>query len=63
MSDVSDKIDKKIFIINPDCGLSDYSDLSVVKLGLDEYARLLIRKNLNHKTLYIVSSDYVNSYG
>lgn len=40
-----------------------YSDLSVVKILEADYSKLAADGKLDSKTLYVISSDYVESYG
>ena len=53
----------KIYIENPDINLSSYSDLSVVKILKDNYENLLATTGVDNKTIYIVSSNVIDSYG
>ena len=39
------------------------SDISVIKLDSEEYARLLAQGQTQPNAIYIVSGDYVNAYG
>lgn len=55
----------KVYIKNPD--VQEYSDgaksdLSVIKLTLEEYGQIL-RDGASPNTLYLVSGDFINAYG
>lgn len=39
------------------------ADLSVIKLTNEEYAELLYSEDVQPNALYVISDDYVNSYG
>ena len=52
----------KIYIENPDDNLSDYSDLSVVKISKDDYELLVAGGNVNPRSIYIISSDVIDAY-
>lgn len=60
---LSDAIDNKVFVLDNISGISGYSDLSVVKLGADEYASLLTSNALLSNCLYVVEDDYIDAYG
>jgi hypothetical protein len=64
VEEISGKVDNKIFIVNPDVNLSDYSDLSVVKLRKEEYETLVANEDsLDPRTIYIVNSEVIDAYG
>ena len=69
VSALSGAIDHKIWIKDPasddnDYKTGKYSDLSVIKVTADEYAKKVKDgTNLDSNILYIVSSDYIDAYG
>ena len=63
ISSLSDTIDNKIFVSDSISGISGYSDLSVVKLGANEYASLLTSDALLSNAIYIIKDDYIDAYG
>lgn len=60
---LADQISGKIFVSDPDSGFSGFADLSVVKLGRDEYEGLVTSGKTIPNCLYVVSSDTGNMYG
>lgn len=60
---LADQISGKIFVSDPDSGFSGFADLSVVKLGRDEYEGLVTSGKTLPNCLYVVSSDTGNMYG
>ncbi len=60
---LADQISGKIFVSDPDSGFSGFADLSVVKLGRDEYEGLVTSGKTFPNCLYVVSSDTGNMYG
>lgn len=66
IADVSAQAAAKVWIKDPSVReLEDgaYSDLSVVKILEADYSKLAADGKLDSKTLYVISSDYVESYG
>ena len=65
ISDAFSSIDtgNKIFIDDKISSVSGYSDLSVVKLGAQEYSALLTGDSLLSNALYIVEDDHIDAYG
>ena len=61
LSTAYDKIHKKVWIDNRIQGVKEYSDISVVTLPKDEYESLA--PNWDPRTIYVVSSDYIDAYG
>lgn len=62
-ADLAGQISGKIFVSDPDSGLSGFTDLSVVKLGRDEYMDLVSSGKALPNCLYVVSSDTGSMYG
>lgn len=56
-------ISGKVFVSDPASGFSGYTDLSVLKMGRDEYAGLVSRGLTLPNCLYVVSSDEGSMYG
>lgn len=64
IDNLSDKIDKKIYIEDKiSSEISGYSDLSVIKLSSSEYQDLIDSDTISPSVLYIVESDFINAYG
>ena len=66
LSTVSSDISTKIWIKDPatdEFKDGKYSDLSVVKIPIDEYMSKASSKTLLSNVLYVISSDYIESYG
>ena len=61
-SALSDAISAKIFFKEYD-EEGKYGDLSVIKLGAEEYAELLDLSATNKQVIYIVSSDNQDAFG
>ena len=53
----------KVFIDDRISGISDYSDLSVVKLNASEYAELVTTSSILSNSIYIVEDTYEDMYG
>ena len=58
---LSNDISTKIYF--NEYGAEKFGDLSVIKLGAEEYAELLDLSATNSQAIYIVSSDNKNAYG
>ena len=58
---LSNAISSKIYF--NDYGTEKFGDLSVIKLGAEEYAELLDLSATNKQAIYIVSSDNRNVFG
>ena len=56
-------IDNKIFIENKISGLSDYSNLSIVKLNADEYHQMVVDGTIISNCAYVVETPFMNLYG
>lgn len=56
-------ISSKVYIDNSAEGVSGYTELSVVKLTKEAYENLVANNACNPKTIYVVSSDYIDAYG
>lgn len=64
-SDLSNEINKKIWIEDQISGISGYNNLSILKIGKDNYDQLVGQKeeSIISNCLYIVDSDYIDAYG
>lgn len=71
---LSSKIHDKVFIKTCDNTISntelsnlyyggDYSDLSIIRLPIDEYKTLVKRGSTDPRAFYIISADYVDNFG
>ena len=66
IADLSAEVSTKLWLKDPDVyALKDgaYTDLSVVKLPINEYNEKSAAGELDPRALYIVSADYVETYG
>ena len=64
---LSDHISSKIWIedlLDPASGISRHSDLSIVRIGKDEFEGKIISGSVvvDGSTMYIVDSDYIDAY-
>lgn len=63
IKNLSDKIDKKIYIEDKISSTSCYSDLQIIKLLSNEYQDLVVSGATSPSVLYVVESDFINAYG
>ena len=63
IKNLSDKIDKKIYIEDKISSTSCYSDLQIIKLSSNEYQDLVVSGATSPSVLYVVQTDFINAYG